>query len=87
MYAEAYSGEQVLGLFQVQVAEILSFTELMDRSTGLSLPEIAALEHLLQAYAHGADSAGVRQGRLVRAQMRRSPAIRYLAGSLSDGVS
>lgn len=52
---EAYSVDQTLGLFQVQIAEILSFTALMAQRTGLRLSEIAALEHLLQARASGSE--------------------------------
>lgn len=47
--------EQALGLFQVQIAEILSFTALMARRTGLRISELAALEHLLQARASGSE--------------------------------
>lgn len=44
-----YSAEKLVGLVQVQVAEVLSFAAAISRTTGLGHSEMSALEHLQHA--------------------------------------
>jgi DNA-binding MarR family transcriptional regulator len=46
-----YSSEEIVGLLQKQVGEVLAFAAAMARRTGLGLSEMAALEHL--QHSHG----------------------------------
>ena len=48
-----YTTEKVVGLLQVQIAEVLSFASSLARRTGLGASEGAALEHLQQASEGG----------------------------------
>ncbi len=47
------SAEELVGLVQVEIREILAFAAALARRTGLGISEMAALEHLQQAGGEG----------------------------------
>ena len=49
----SHSAEELVGLVQVEIREVLAFAAAMARRTGLGLSEMAALEHLQQAGGDG----------------------------------
>ncbi len=50
MRSSRYSSEEVVHLLHVQVGEVLAFAAAMAQRTGLSLSEMAALEHLQHSH-------------------------------------
>ena len=52
-YLTERSAEDLVGLVQVEIREVLAFAAAMARRTGLGLSEMAALEHLQHAGGEG----------------------------------